>query len=194
MASLAQANILAGGVPGGHNPVSLRREGEGEGGRGGGRGAAMEADGAAPPLTLCGCRTSEPTGWGVCAQARRGRRRAPGCSAAEGGGARRQGHFVPGSIGSGGGRAAPGPAPPGRSRNGAALLGAAAREGRGQGRGRRSPGARLVVRAVGVTVRAVRQSGAPRNGPSAAGCRRNPAFGGGCGLAPRGPAEGERGG
>lgn len=34
----------------------------------------------------------------------------------------------------------------------------------------------------------------PLGSAAALACRRNPAFGGGCGLAPRGPAEGERGG
>lgn len=55
---------------------------------------AMIADTPAIPLTRSGCRTSDPTDWDFCAQARRGRRQAPGCSAAEGGGPRRQGHFV----------------------------------------------------------------------------------------------------
>lgn len=92
VASLAQANILAGGVPG----ATIRCLcGERERVTGRRAGAAMGTDGAALPLTRCGCRTSEPTGWGNSAQARRGRRRAPGCSAAEEGGARRQGHFGP---------------------------------------------------------------------------------------------------
>lgn len=115
---MAQANILAGAVPG----ATIRCLcGERERVRGPRRraGAAMGADGAVPPLTLSGCRTSEPTGWGVPAQARRGRRRAPGCSAAEGGGARRQGHFVPTLLAAAGGARHPvplRPAPRRRSR------------------------------------------------------------------------------
>lgn len=102
-ASLAQANILAGGRrPRGHDPASLRRERKGERAAA----AAMGADAAAgayplrlPLLRADGLSAAERG----CAQARRDRRRAPGCGATEEEGAAPRSLYAD-AIGSGGGR------------------------------------------------------------------------------------------